>query len=144
MSENVKTRRAALGAISKRTVQKNVRSRPKPPDHPVSRLSFVANRDGKVLPKSKAGRCFWHVTPSGDYRRDNIIGEKLALEYLAFEEEDIGGAGLLPSIVGDMPAKLTAIEISFLAMVSYAARAGAGRAREISAYWGRCRAEESA
>ena len=97
-------------------------------DYPyVGRLSFLAMRDGNTLPKPKRGelpRCFWHVKPSGNYVADCVTGEKLALEYLAFEEEDVGGAGHLPSIVSDMPRALTGIEEGFLSMVSYAARAG--------------------
>jgi hypothetical protein len=109
----------------------------------VGRLSFVATRDGKALPKPKRGqspRCFWHVKPSGDYGKDCETGRRLALEYLALEEEDTGGPGHLQHIVMDMPRALTGIEIGFLTMVSYAAGAGAERAREVSAYWDRCRA----
>jgi hypothetical protein len=110
--------------------------------HPdISRLSFVAARDGKTLPKPKGnqlGRCFWHVKPSGDYGKDCVTGRALALEYLALEEEDTGGQGYLPLIVGDMPRALTGIEVGFLTMVSYAAGAGAQRARKINAYWDRC------
>jgi hypothetical protein len=52
--------------------------------HPVDGLSFVALRDGKTLPKpvgDQHPRCFWNVTPTGDYGRDCKIGRALALEY---------------------------------------------------------------
>ena len=112
--------------------------------HPdISRLSFVAARDGKTLPKPKGnqlGRCFWHVKSSGDYGKDCVNGRALALEYLALEEEDSDGPGFLQLIVADMlPRKLTGIEVGFLTMVSYAAGAGAERARRISAYRDSCR-----
>lgn len=112
--------------------------------HPFAALSFVADRDGKTLPKPRKGqtpRCFWHVKSTGDYSRDCDIGEALALEYLAFEEADVGGPGNLQMIVGDMPRQLTGVEIGFLIMVSYAAGAGAGHARQVSSYWDRCRAQ---
>jgi hypothetical protein len=35
----------------------------------IAKLSFVASRDGKTLPKPKGyqyGRCFWHVAATGD------------------------------------------------------------------------------
>jgi hypothetical protein len=113
-------------------------------DDPITRLSFVADRDGKALQKPTGRqfpRCFWHVKSTGDLTADDLAGEKLALEYLAFEEANKGRAGYLPLIVGDMPRKLGPIEISFLAMVSYAASAGAQRARNVAAYWERCRKE---
>ena len=116
-------------------------------DDPVARLSFVATRDGRALLLPTEGqfpRCFWHVEPTGDPRAADLAGEKLALEYLAFEEANKGGGGHLQLIVGDMPRKLGPIEISFLTMVSYAASAGAQRARDIAAYWERCLKEEVA
>jgi hypothetical protein len=115
-------------------------------DDPIARLSFVAMRDGRALLLPTEGqfpRCFWHVKPTGDLRADDLAGEKLALEYLAFEEADKGGMGNLQLIVGDMPRKLGPIEISFLAMVSYAAGAGRRRAEEAAAYYNRCRKEEA-
>jgi hypothetical protein len=74
------------------------------------------------------------VKPSGDYGKDCVTGRALALEYLATD----GGPCPLQWIVIDMPRALTGIEVGFLTMVSYAAGAGAGRARKISAYWDRC------
>jgi hypothetical protein len=115
-------------------------------DDPIARLSFVAMRDGRALLLPTEGqlcRCFWHVKPTGDPRADDLAGEKLALEYLAFEEADKGGAGHLSLIVGDMPRKLGPIEISFLAMVSYAASAGRRRAEELAAYYDLRRKEEA-
>lgn len=104
-------------------------------------LSFVASRDGKNLPKPKPGqhgRCWWNVTSTGDYNRDCEIGQRLAIEYLAFEEADKGGAGHLNLIVNDMPRPLTGVEHGFLIMVSFAAGAGANEARRIDAYWKAC------
>jgi hypothetical protein len=101
-------------------------------------LSFVADRDGKTLPKwtgDQNPRCFWNVTPTGDYGPDCKIGRVLGLEYLALQEADTGGPAYLGMIVRDMPRPLTGVEIGFLTMVAYAASAGADRAREIAAYW---------
>jgi hypothetical protein len=83
----------------------------------------------------KKGRCFWNVKATGDYGADCRTGNRLGLEYLAFEERDHDGPGHLQHIVMDMPRKLTGIEIGFLTMVSYAAGAGANTAREVSDYW---------
>jgi hypothetical protein len=111
----------------------------------IAGLSFVADRDGKTLPKPtgrQLPRCFWHVKPSGDLLSDDKIGQCLALEYLAFEESDKEGPGLLQHIVTDMPRDLTGVEISFLSLVAWAAGAGAERARQIVAYWDSCKAGE--
>lgn len=93
-----------------------------------SDLSFVLDRPRK-------GRCFWNVKPSGRYDADCRLGERLALEYLAYEEADVGGPGLLPSIVCDMPRELTGVEIAFLQLVALQARAGRGRAQQIVGHW---------
>jgi hypothetical protein len=110
----------------------------------IGNLSFVASRDGKTLPKPKGHqlpRCFWNVAATGNIRQDDNLGHRLALEYLAFEEADDGG-GHLQLIVGDMPHRLTMIEIAFLEMVSFAARAGAAEARRIAKYWDEMNAKE--
>jgi hypothetical protein len=101
-------------------------------------------RDLSFVSVKAKRRCFWHVRATGDYLSDGRLGERFALEYLAFEEADKGGAGHLQLIVEDMPRKLGPIEISFLTMISYAAGAGADKARRVSAYWDRCRAETGA
>lgn len=112
----------------------------------IDALSFVASRDGKVLPKAKkgeVGRCFWHVLPTGEYGADCDQGNRLALEYLLYEANKGPNAPtLLPQIVGDMPSPLGGIEIGFLTLVGFAAEAGANRARGISAYWDACRERE--
>jgi hypothetical protein len=113
-------------------------------DDPITRLSFVADRDGKALQKPTGRqfpRCFWHVKSTGDFTADDLMGERLALEYLAYEEANKGTVCLLPWIVADMPRKLGPIEISFFTTVGYAAKAGAQRAREVVAYWERRRKE---
>jgi hypothetical protein len=110
----------------------------------IAALSFVASRDGKALPKptkNQERRCFWNVAGTGDYDQDCKLGQQLALEYLAFEEADKGGPGnLLHMIVSDMPRPLTGAEKGFLIMVSYAAGAGADKARRVAAYWREMRA----
>ena len=89
----------------------------------------------------KPPRHFWRVKPSGDYGADCELGTRLGLEYLAYQNTVEGS--YLQQIVADMPRNLTGVEIGFLTMVSFAAGAGAHRAREIAAYWGRCEAERS-
>ena len=111
----------------------------------VAGLSFVASRDGKSLPKpigDQCGRCFWNVAATDEYDQDCNTGVRLALEYLAFEEANVGGAGHLQMIVKDMPRAFTGVEVGFLQMVSFAAGAGAKEARRISAYWDSCKKTE--
>lgn len=85
---------------------------------PIARLSFVKNcrrrRHGRL-------RNFWHVKPTGDYRKDCVTGENFALEYLKYEETAQPG-GLLQIIVQDMPRDQNGIEVAFLATVAQAAR----------------------
>jgi hypothetical protein len=80
----------------------------------IDKLSFVKG----------SPRCFWHVVPTGDHEQDEILGERMALEYLAYEHADADGPGLLSHIVSDMPRSLTPIEIAFLAIIAYSARVG--------------------
>jgi hypothetical protein len=115
--------------------------------HPLDELSFVALRDGKTLPKptgDQLPRCFWNVTPTGDYGLDCKVGRALALEYLALLETDPYGRGELVRIVKDMPCRLTGVEVAFLDMVDCAAGAGAYRARQRSAYYDSREAEMEA
>ena len=105
---------------------KRVETRPN-----IAALSFVGERN-----KREAGKYpqhFWRVNRSGDYGADCELGERLALEYLAFQEANDQSS--LQHIVADMPRELTGVEIGFLTLVSFAAGAGADRARQIAAYW---------
>jgi hypothetical protein len=96
-------------------------------------LSFVADR------RKGKRRCFWHIPKTADPEE---LGLRLALEYLAFEEADKGGPGNLQLIVQDMPRELAPAEIGFLTLVSYAAGAGADKARKVKAYWNSCKQAE--
>jgi hypothetical protein len=101
-------------------------------------LSFVAHRGGKQFPRATGNQspsCFWDVARTGDYVQDCKIGERLALEYLDFEEGSAPGGGHLQMIVNDMPHPLTGVEIGFLSMISFAAGAGAAEARRVAWYW---------
>jgi len=104
----------------------------------IADLSFVASRGGKQFPQSpddQSPSCFLYVAGTGDYVQDCKIGERLALEYLDFEEGNKPGNGHLQMIVDDMPHPLTGVEIGFLSMISYAAGAGAAEARRVAQYW---------
>lgn len=107
-------------------------------------LSFIGRR--KKGEPGGTPRHFWRVKPTGDYGADCKIGQRLALEYLAYEEASLkkpgGGATILALIVGDMPRETTGIEVAFMQMVAFAAVEGAGRARRIAAYWAECEAKE--
>ena len=93
----------------------------------------------KGFKPGRFGVHFWKVKPTGDYAADCAHGNELALEYLAFAEQD--NSTHLQWIVGDMPRKLTGVEVAFLSMIGIAARSGAGGARAVDAYWKRCEAE---
>lgn len=113
----------------------------------VEDLSFVANRDGKTLPKAVNGelkRCFWNVKSTGVYSIDTEIGSRLAIEYLNYEECNVDDQGILNSIVDDMPRPLTGVEHGFLIMVCFQAKAGRGEAQRISSYWDRAAARRRA
>jgi hypothetical protein len=107
----------------------------------LSELSFTSIREKPE--KGQLPRCFWNVTPAGNFAADNALGTKLGLEYLSFEEEDVDGPGILNQIVNDMPRPLTVVERSFLQMVCFQARAGRGYARRLKSYWDNCKAEEA-
>lgn len=100
-------------------------------------LSFIQDR-------KRGGRLFWNVSASGNYTIDCELGGRLAVEYLTYEEQDEGGAGLLQLIVRDMPRDLTGVELTFLQLVALQAKVGRGRARQITEYWSRCNANEEA
>ena len=111
--------------------------------HPLDLLPFTAVRDGKQLPKPTGDqfpRCFWHVQPTGDYHADCKTGQQFALAYLEYEENDVGGCGVLNMIVQDMPREMSGIEHSFLQMVCFQAKAGRGEAKRIARYWEECAA----
>ena len=101
-------------------------------------LSFVSYppRTPKGEPRPP---CFWNIRSTGDRYRDEVIGQHLALEYLDYEERLEDGPGFMPMIVRSMPRELTGIEIGFLTLISYAAKAGAFEARRVAAYWADCR-----
>lgn len=96
----------------------------------IAALSFVGSR-----PKGEPGvpRKFWTVVDHHDAR----LGQILALEYLAYEEQDHlrGDPGLLPNIVSDMPRDLGQTEISFLTLVAYAAAVGRHEAVRVNNFW---------
>ncbi|MBS0233482.1 MAG: hypothetical protein JSR99_08340 [Proteobacteria bacterium] len=120
-------------------MEKEAKSKSETP--PVHNLSFVGRRPGRHK-GFKPGRYavhFWKVKPTGDYGEDCSHGRDLALEYLAFAEQD--NSTHLQLIISDMPRELTGVEVAFLSMIDIAARSGAGGARAVDAYWKRCEAE---
>jgi hypothetical protein len=84
-------------------------------------LSFV--RDGKGIGSKGANRCFWHVTSSGSYTKDCEAGKALALEYLAFTQDQ---SLPLQWLVDDMK-QVSGLEVGFLGSI--------GRAASVGAYW---------
>lgn len=98
-------------------------------------LPFIGER--RKDEPGKWPRHFWRVSPSGDYTLDCKIGRAFALQYLAYEEANLDGSGILNLIVADMPRPLTGLENGFLQMVCFAASAGGHEARRVDAYWKR-------
>lgn len=110
--------------------------------HPADALSFTRLRPKSEWKAAKLPpRCWWSVSPSGDYLADCETGRKMALEYFKYQSHpDV--APSLASIVSEMPSELSGIEIAFLEMIDIAARAGMARAIAVSEYWDRCGASE--
>ncbi|KJC47325.1 hypothetical protein UB31_18905 [Bradyrhizobium sp. LTSP849] len=75
------------------------------------------------------------VKATGDYAADCRTGAALALEFLEFQEANEPGGAFLAPIIAKMPRVLSGVEIGFLEIVSFAAGAGAQRAREIVKFW---------
>ncbi|HEX3862539.1 MAG TPA: hypothetical protein VHY35_12670 [Stellaceae bacterium] len=92
---------------------------------PALGLSFVFDR-APDDPDDKR-RCFWCVTPTGDYGVDCDTGERYAREYITYEQRDDWSGGHLQLIVGDMPREFSGIEIGFLATISEVVRRSALR-----------------
>lgn len=95
----------------------------------ITDLSFINVSDGKHCP------VFWDVKATGDRNKDRIFGARYAIEYLEFEANQLAGYPILPSIIRDMPRKLTAIEVTFLGLIGYAATSGRYEAKRIAGYW---------
>jgi hypothetical protein len=114
-------------------------------DDPVGKLSFVATRKRGKVPAGKLPRCFWNVNSTGDDRRDDALGKKLALEYLKYESAELADRGhpILANIVDDMPAMKGAVEMSFLHMVGFGLKGAYAEVKRITDYWDRCAAEQS-
>jgi len=101
-------------------------------------LSFTAIRDGKVLPLAVDGqlpRCFWNVKSTGDFTTDELLGQKLAFEYIDFVTRDAGGCGILSKIIADFPRPLTPVEHTFMHVVELEMRTGRGGARRVVERW---------
>jgi hypothetical protein len=110
--------------------------------HPIADLPFVADR----APRSKSDRrrCFWNVTPTGDYMVDRRTGAEYALAYLRYRAT--AEVSSLPSIVLDMPHEPDhkGIQVGFLALIDYAATYGVGAAEDLVADRKQRREEEAA
>lgn len=97
---------------------------PRPVSHRRRRLPFVVDRKRAGLPPptgEQSPRCFWRVSPIGDYERDIETGNRLAVKYL-----DRGGWPPLQWIVADMPRELTGVEVGFLRLIGLAAASSGG------------------
>lgn len=117
------TRRAILGALAL-SVPRMARMLPsinmdltsaKPPAHPVLALPFVRDRRDDERASGAAPRCFWHVSPSGDYATDSGTGAhyaSLAVDYMSATRSP----HMLGWVVADMMAlqrSHSGIEVGF-------------------------------
>jgi hypothetical protein len=113
--------------------------------HPIEGLSFVADRSPRS--RTDVRRCFWNVTPTGDYGLDGKIGGDLAIEYLRYQAEEarLFGSphGDLGLIVPDMPSEYTGIEIGFFHFIDHAARHGLGAVERLAAHYQRAEVERT-
>jgi hypothetical protein len=109
--------------------------------HPIADLPFVADRKKPFAP-GQWPRCFWSVTPTGNYEADCRTGDEYALAYMRYRNAT-SEIGSLATIVKDMPRDLTGIEVGFLQLMDYAAMYGVGAAEARVAYCDQWRAEEA-
>ena len=93
-----------------------------PSEIKITHLNFVHDK-GKGKKKQ---RCFWHVSPNGNYGDECLIGKAYALEALQYMiDQDY--PPLLNSIIQDMPPaeQRSGIEIGFNATLAEFAMIGA-------------------
>lgn len=102
-------------------------------NHPILSLPFVRDRTTEERASGAAPRCFWHVSPTGDYGADCATGARYAaaaLDYMVAEDT----AQILQWAVFDMMAMRrprSGIEVGFLsAFGRIATRAHAAHLRE--------------
>ena len=105
--------------------------------HSIRQLSFVADRKLSDRKKHNFPRNFWNVRPSGDYSADSVLGQKYALEYLAYEAsiDHNESPNILGWIVADMPRELTGVEVGFFSIIGAAATAGIAEGERLARYW---------
>lgn len=104
----------------------------------VTDLSFVKASDGTKP------HMFWNVQSTGDHELDEDLGAKLVLEYLEYEAQRDDSYPILPHILSDMPRPYTAIEITFIGLIGFAAIDGRYEAKRIASYWAEMSAKRAA
>jgi hypothetical protein len=101
---------------------------PAPPLPPITSLPFVVDYlvYGKGRKRKGATfRCFWSVSPTGDFSADTRQGNRFALRFLRWARtQKIQAGSILGWITGDMPVKHTGLEIGFFSIIGAAAIAG--------------------
>lgn len=119
----------------------------------ITSLSFVRDfRTTSVKPgeRRKNFRCFWVVSPSGDYCADCVTGEKMALELIRYWDAashrhlHLGASGMLTSFACDMPPYVTGIEVGFWSIIGAAAQAGSHHGEALAHRWERARESRAA
>ena len=101
--------------------------------HPITTLPFVGDRSPDKPGGISPARDFWKVPEDGGER----LGQDYGLAFLRYEaalDHNIHPY-ILPWIVGDMPRKLSRIEVGFLTVIGIAAAAGLHDAERAVAYW---------
>lgn len=116
-----------------------------PAKHPWPELPFIV--DGDTKRDNGSRRHFWAVRSSGDAYADSRLGADYAIALMRYEAEQLRKDDYhpkLPSIVACMPRKISHAEISFLAMIGWAAAGGLQYAEELNEHFKRDAAKRAA
>ncbi len=113
----------------------------------IKSLSFVRDYLTTSLKKGqtrKTFRCFWVVSPTGDYQDDCVQGEQMALEWLLYAKKcakrGLAADGGLLLVVKDMPPRIGGVEVGFFSIVGFAAAYGAWAGEALAKHFEHIRA----
>ena len=100
------------------------------PDSQIIELPFVSDRPSRSGPQNPYGRCFWDVTPTGDYRKDCNTGATYALEALEYGLATRSAHAITWALLS-MPGydKSSGVEVTFAETITFYAQVAADRGR---------------
>lgn len=98
------------------------------PDSQITELPFVSDSPARSGPQNPYGRCFWDVTPSGDYRKDCTTGATYAHEAIEYGFATRSVHAITWALLS-MPGydKSSGIEVTFAETITFYAQVAADR-----------------